>query len=241
MSNPMMMPFDRQLWRLLHERELGIYTVLLWYLLPAVVLGFSIWFVVERRSRSIWRRTTVTRVIGGAGPYRAGAVPTPLERAPLSVRLTALAGVVLSMVGLVWPVLLATDLTGPALFAATIETVCALSAGLALLSAFLLLRHRDDELTRRKAFAVRVVAFLLFGLSVAYHLHVFDGLQVEARGIKWRETMPFDAFLRTGWGPSVGGHTGTGWRVLLGAAASFGLLSAGYFALMAHMVTTRTK
>lgn len=236
---------DALLWRLLHQSVAGTRLYDLAKLAPLVLLGGSalVWALLERRWRSAWRSIPGGRARLGTGPYRASSLPTGLERAPATVRATSLLGFGLGAVGLLWPlallaelVLSARSITAPSL---AVEALGSLVAATSLASAVALLRPRDRvAFWRRARLPWTVLAAALAVASLVYVLGGLDAVVVEVSGIKWREPMTLAAFLRTGFAGFWAGHSGVGWRVLLFASASFGMIHAAY---LAAWITTSSR
>jgi hypothetical protein len=236
-----MLPVDSQLWRLF-QNHITTYEIAKSYVAVVLVLAALTWLVAERRSRAIWRQTPApldaTPSIGRDGPYRQAKLPTFFERAPALVRWTSLAGVVVGALGVAWPILFVIELVSrTGILALAVEAVGACSAALSLISARAILR-------REVSFGSKRIAFVLAGAALmatwwlAYLFHAFDGVEVEAVGIKLRETTTVGAFLRSGFTVMVGGHFGATWRVLSRAGAVCGLLTAAYAVVWARAVSS---
>lgn len=232
---------DRALWHLLHERQTSVHTLAALYVGIAVAIAISCFIVLERRTRSRWLKVPASSVIAGDGPYRRGPLGTFLTKAPMRVRMTSLAGIIIGTIGLVWPVLLIMNLLTWWLGWSNmmlVEAAGTATTVLLLVSAVNLLRRPNHVVSERRARVLRIAAALLFLASVAYLLHAFDGLEVMAYGIKWREQTTLGAFTRTGFAGFVDGHVGLAWRVVLRAASIFGVLSSGFIVLYARAVAS---
>jgi hypothetical protein len=196
----------------------------------------GLWAWIERRSRGSWHGVAARTVSVGAGPYRTAIVPLGRDRAPIGVRVVSLFGFVAGAGGVVWLAALVADLSElghGASVALAIE-----GAGVTI-SAWLLVRARD--LVRSPSRAPRpraldlVAALGCAAIAVSYLGGAFDALDVDAGGIKWRETMALGDFLRAGFFTGAGRHSAPTWRLLLDGVAASAIASSIYaaFALIA--------
>lgn len=235
----MFSPLDRQLWRFYHQ---GYSTMgFAWpALLGALVVAIVMWSVVERRSRSLWQKTPAPegdRPLGD-GPYRQATVDAFLTRAPALTRVASFVGVLVGVLGLLWPALIVADLPGVASPAMLLEVLGAAAATLSLLSALAMLRKRDS-FGRKEARIITIAAALYLGLSLAFLVGALGGLEVEVAQIKSRETMTLARFMTTGFYGTFGGHHGMTWRLLLRTSALYGVLCALYLLLWRAVIVRR--
>jgi hypothetical protein len=216
-------------------------------LLPiALVLAIALWVAVERRSRSLWQKTprpVGPRSLTGGGPYRQATLDRFFPRAPVLLRVVSLAGIVVGVVGILWPVLLVAEIRDVRahfdLFV-LLELVGAAAAIFSLTSGIAIVYQRGS-LQGRNAGFVPVLPALAGTLSVLFLLGAFDGLDIEVHGIKWQETMKLRAFLSADYAGLFRGHFGLPWRIMLRTLSVYGIASSLYFVAWARAVAYRQE